>query len=390
MGIKKNLHEIYLEVTHFMRKVYPDFVTSKRPDRVQGVPVFIFHTIRPMVFKEQLEFLKENNYIPIGADDLYNYLTGKRTIPKKSVLLTIDDGRKSVWTYGFPLLKEYGFKATIFVIPGHTKERSSELGVGSDLSKDETRIDDKEILSWQEIEIMNDSGLIEFGSHTLYHHKIFTGPDIVDFFGPGYERMPYSYPAVPAGLERAVLEKDPSEFFGMPIYISDSLMAGKQRFIDDQEFRKECMSYYRERLKAQDSRFECKKALFRFSALYQRRNKLNHRFLTLEDAANEIYDNLYTSKKILEERLGRAVNHLCYPFGIWSHLSTEMAKKAGLLSAFCSYIPGRQINRYGDDPYKIVRLKDDYIFRLPGRGRKSLLEIFTSKMKRRIKGERVY
>jgi hypothetical protein len=67
-----------------------------------------------------------------------------------------------------------------------------------------------------------------------------------------------------------------------------------------------------------------------------------------------------------------------------------MAKKAGYLSAFCAYIPDKPINKSGGDPCKIVRLKDDYIFRLPGKGRKSLLEIFLRKFRRRLKRESVY
>jgi peptidoglycan/xylan/chitin deacetylase (PgdA/CDA1 family) len=379
MGIKRNLNEIYLEASHFLKKVYPDFVISRRPDRIDGIPVFTFHTIRPKVFEEQLVFLKENNYITLALEEFYDCIRGKRKIPEKAILLTIDDGRKSVWTCGFPLLKRYGFRATVFVIPGHTKEVSSEFGVWGEEN-------DKEILSWQEILIMSDSGLIDFGSHTLYHNRVFTEPEIVDFLGPSYNRSPYDYPAVPAGFEISVLEKEPSEFYGLPIYMSDSLMSGKQRFIDDSEFREVCKKYYRE----VSGLKRWKKKMFGFCEEYRWRNNLNEGFTTYDDIAEEIFDNLYTSKRTLEERLGKPVTHLCYPFGIWSQLSDEMGKKAGYLSAFCAYIPHRPINKPGNDPYKIVRLKDDYIFRLPGRGRKSLSEIFILKMKRRLKGEGVY
>ncbi len=403
MDVKRNIKEIYLEASHFLKKVYPDFVTSRRPEGIQGIPVFTFHSIRPEIFEEQLEFLKDNNYVTVGTDDFYNYLSGKATLPERAILLTMDDGRKSVWTYGFPILKKYGFCATVFVIPGHTKEKSSELGVQSPEreisnlnSKDKP--DNEEILSWQEIKIMKDSRLVDFGSHTLFHHKIFTGPEIVDFVGPSYSRRPYDYPAGPLGFENSMIEEDPSNFFGMPIYSNDSLMAGKPRFIDDPEFRKECIRYYGEKfsnpplppLSKGGMGGLWKKELFRFSADYRRRNSLPVRFSAADNTEKEIFDNLHTSKKILEERLEKPVNHLCYPFGIWSELSAEMAKKAGYLSAFCAYIPDRPMNKSGDDPCKIVRLKDDYIFRLPGKGRKSLSEIFLHKFWRRLKGERVY
>jgi hypothetical protein len=415
-GLTKNLHEIYLEFSHFLKKVYPDFVTSS-PNKLNGIPVFTFHTIRPWVFKEQLEFLKENNYVTVGIDEFYNYLIGKSPLPEKAILLTIDDGRKSVWTYGFPLLKEFGFRATVFIIPGHTKDKVEDSNppsppFNSPLSKGgyrgveggmggfediEGESGDKEILSWQEILVMRDSGLIDFGSHTLYHNRIFTGHKIVDFFGSDYDIRPYDYPAVPHGLEVSIIE-DTSKFFGMPIYSNDSIMAGKPRFIDDPELREECMRYYRESfgnppipplVKGGEGGL-WKKEMFRFSKEYRKKNSVSEKFTTLEDIAKEIYDNLYESKRIIEERLGKPINHLCYSFGIWSNLSIEMAKKSGFATSFCAYIPGRSTNMPGDDTYKIVRLKDDYIFRLPGKGRKSLSEIFLFKMKRRLKGERVY
>ncbi|MBI5198900.1 MAG: polysaccharide deacetylase family protein [Nitrospirae bacterium] len=379
MGIKRNLHEIYLEASHFLENVYPDFVTSRRPDRIEGIPVFTFHSIRPKTFEEQLEFLKKNNYITVSVDQFYNYLSGKVTLPERAILLTIDDGRKSVWKYGFPLLRKYGFCATVFIIPGHTKEVSSEFGFQSEEN-------DREILSWQEILVMSGSGLIDFESHTLYHNRVFTEPEIVDFLGPSYSRSSFDCPAVPAGFEISVLEKEPSGFYGLPIYMSNSLMLGKQRFIDDPEFREVCKKYYRE----VSGLKRWKKKMFGFCEEYRWRNNLKEGFTTYDDIAEEIFDSLYTSKRTLEERLGKPVNHLCYPFGIWSQLSDEMAKKAGYLSAFCAYIPHRPINRTGDDPYKIVRLKDDYIFRLPGKGRRPLTEILTHKLKRRLNRERIY
>lgn len=378
MSIKTSLNELFLEASHFLERVYPDFVVSRRPDRIEGIPVFTFHSIRPKIFEEQLGFLKENSYITVSVDQFYNYLIGKDHIPERAILLTIDDGRKSVWEYGFPLLKKYGFRATVFVIPGHTKEMRDERRVTSD--------DDKDILSWQEILVMKDSGLIDFGSHTFYHNRAFTEPEIVDFLGPSYNRSPYDYPAVPAGFEISVLEKESSEFYGLPIYMSDSLMSGKQRFIDDPEFREVCKKYYRE----VSGLKKWKKKMFGFCEEYRWRNNLNEGFTTYDDIAEEIFDNLYTSKRTLEERLGKPVNCLCYPFGIWSQLSDEMVKKADYLSAFCAYIPHRPINKPGSDPYKIVRLKDDYIFRLPGKGRRPLTEILTHKLKRRLNREMIY
>ena len=50
--------------------------------------------------------------------ELGEVLDGKRTLPAKPVVLTFDDGYRDFYTDVFPLLKTYGTKATVYVIPG--------------------------------------------------------------------------------------------------------------------------------------------------------------------------------------------------------------------------------------------------------------------------------
>jgi hypothetical protein len=59
----------------------------------------------------------------------------------------------------------------------------------------------------------------------------------------------------------------------------------------------------------------------------------------------------------------------------------ELSKKAGYLTNFWGIDKERRTrNRVGDDPYKISRfLSDEYIFRLPGEGRKTLRKIMEEK-----------
>ena len=52
-------------------------------------------------------------------------LSKGKSVNNKTVLLTIDDARSSVWRYAFPLLKKYEMNATVFVIPGLTTESDS-------------------------------------------------------------------------------------------------------------------------------------------------------------------------------------------------------------------------------------------------------------------------
>ncbi len=66
------------------------------------------------IFEAQLRYLKDNNFRVLSMDDFLKFL--KRGIfPPRSVLITIDDGYRSVYEYAYPLLKKYGFAFTVFL-----------------------------------------------------------------------------------------------------------------------------------------------------------------------------------------------------------------------------------------------------------------------------------
>lgn len=67
-------------------------------------------------FKQQLQYLKDNGYHTITLDELYEWRQGKRKLDNKSVVITFDDSYRSTVELAKPLLKEYGFQASTFVI----------------------------------------------------------------------------------------------------------------------------------------------------------------------------------------------------------------------------------------------------------------------------------
>jgi len=90
-------------------------------------------------FREQMAYLKKHGYNPITFKDLKN-----GSIPDNPVIITFDDGAKNNYTEAFPILKEYNFKACMF-LPTRRYEFSTE-----------------------QLKEMQDYG-IEFGSHTQNH-----------------------------------------------------------------------------------------------------------------------------------------------------------------------------------------------------------------------------
>ena len=130
-------------------------------DGVQTVPVLCYHrfgsgsskmVVSPAKFEAQLDYLARNGYTVVRLDDLRSFLAGEKALPAKSVVITIDDGYESVHRHAFPLLKKYGFPATLFVY-------SDFIGAG-------------DALSWAQLEEMARSGLVDLQAHSKTHRNM--------------------------------------------------------------------------------------------------------------------------------------------------------------------------------------------------------------------------
>lgn len=114
-------------------------------------------TIRPEMFERQLLFLKANGYTLISLTELETACKAGRSSVKKPVLLTFDDGHADNYFNLFPLLKKYNVPALIFLITDR---------VGTD-----------GYLTWQQVQEMQQSGLVSFGSHSCSHRRLRSLPD---------------------------------------------------------------------------------------------------------------------------------------------------------------------------------------------------------------------
>jgi peptidoglycan/xylan/chitin deacetylase (PgdA/CDA1 family) len=91
----------------------------------QTVPILVYHqfsndhsdklTIKTENFYEQMLYLKENGFKVIGLDQLLDFMEFKSPLPEKAIVITIDDGWLSTYEIAYPILKKFGFPATLFV-----------------------------------------------------------------------------------------------------------------------------------------------------------------------------------------------------------------------------------------------------------------------------------
>ena len=114
---------------------------------------FISLAVRPDDFDTQMKYLSENGYHTISPDELYDSLAGTGELPDNPVMITFDDGYEDNYVNAYPILKKYGFKATIFVVT-------------SFLDKNK-----KGYMSWDQAREMDANG-ISIQSHTVDHKSM--------------------------------------------------------------------------------------------------------------------------------------------------------------------------------------------------------------------------
>lgn len=111
-------------------------------------------------FRQQMHYLKENNYKVLSLQELINLLNASKGIPRESVVITFDDGLSSQLELAYPILQQFGFTACFFVIVEK---------IGQSLFMD-----------WEQLKLLSLNGM-EIGSHGLKHDffDLATEPDIL-------------------------------------------------------------------------------------------------------------------------------------------------------------------------------------------------------------------
>ncbi|MFH1144367.1 MAG: polysaccharide deacetylase family protein, partial [Candidatus Eisenbacteria bacterium] len=129
------------------------------------LPILTFHAIEddpspiafpPPLFRDVLRAIDRHSYPTLSLRDAVAGLARRETLPERAVVLTFDDGYRSVYDEAFPLLRALRMTATIF------------LSAGGPAAGPEQRLPPyagRERMSWEEVREMSAAG-IEFGAHT--------------------------------------------------------------------------------------------------------------------------------------------------------------------------------------------------------------------------------
>lgn len=382
-----------------------------------NIPVVIYHSLgcrnshrwghlsHPVsTFRRQLAYLRKHKFSVINLDVLYRHLRNADPLPPKPVALTFDDGFLDNWCHMFPVLREFGVTATVFVStdyiqPGDTPRPVLKPGANR------SPLPDNEWLGYMnrtEIRAMSESGLVSIQSHGVTHTWYFCGGEIIDFHHPGDDYPWLDWNRDPASKPFWLAKKDeePGAPWGTPVYRFDKSLRCR-RFFPDPEPAERCVRLveeegagsffcrpgWREQLfreiedcssgepfdsggsevvdspvKSPDSATTGPPGTGRY---------VNGRFETDEERETRYLSELRESKRILEEIVDQPVDYIAWPGNGFNELSQELAiNRAGYrATAATGNLPNRSGGRfdlftrfYYGNPFR--GLDDDYILYL--------------------------
>jgi peptidoglycan/xylan/chitin deacetylase (PgdA/CDA1 family) len=134
-----------------------------------NVTILMYHRVNDGIHKEisvanadfrwQMEFLKRKGYRVITLDEAVGQSPAGRR--GRHVVLTFDDGYEDFYLNAYPVLKEYGYASTVYIVPG-----SVDAGGVFWWDRD---LGESRLMDWAQIEALHGGKTVTFGSHTMTH-----------------------------------------------------------------------------------------------------------------------------------------------------------------------------------------------------------------------------
>jgi len=108
-------------------------------------------------FRRHLAALAERNLCTVTNREVTAWLLDGAALPERAVMIDFGDGRLNVYENAFPVMRDYAFTGTVFVV--------SQLAQGADLG-DMSNL--YPAMGWDELEVLADAGW-GIGAHTRTH-----------------------------------------------------------------------------------------------------------------------------------------------------------------------------------------------------------------------------
>lgn len=289
-----------------------------------GAYVLYYHRIFPdepasdvtlSLFEWEMSYLKKH-YQVLSLTELIDYINGELVLDKPGVAITFDDGWFDNFVYAWPVLKKYDLKATIFVSTGKIRAENSVRHTMEDCWNGKANIRDLqrtksvekgylesfsgnlgEFLTWEELRVMQKSGVFDIQSHGVEHRKVVCSENITGT-AKGSEGW-------------SVKSAMPDTKEGMPLYPIKSALSAKAYYPGSMQWETE------------------------------------------QEMRGRILGELVQSRDRIASEIGIEPLHFCWPWGEYIETGIELAREAGYKACYTTkagtVLPGA-------DPYTISRV----------------------------------
>lgn len=340
----------------------------------RGVPVVMYHGVGPEkpgwvwnhllvradVFERQMKRLRDEGWTTIFLGDLHAHLEHNEPLPPKPVVLTFDDGYLDNWVYAAPILAKYGHRAVVymssdFVDPATEPRPTLDEAWAGRVAEADLPVCG--FLSFAEMQLMEERGVMEVQSHAKTHTWYPCGPRIVDYHRPagadGYRPKPWIGWNLRPDRKFAYMTERPEEEvpWGTPIFEHRKSLAGP-RWLPDGSLADRLVS-----LVAAEGR----ENFFEQAGWRERLDEVagehgpRGRPETDDEYEERVRFELTESKRVLEEGLGKRVDFLCWPGGGRNPRVLELAAGAGYRATTTHYDDPSRRNLYGQKPSETNR-----------------------------------
>ncbi|MBE0679020.1 MAG: polysaccharide deacetylase family protein [Bacteroidales bacterium] len=290
-----------------------------------------FLTLETRYFEDQIKYFGRH-FTVISMTELIDIREGLLRPVKNPIVITFDDGYLDNWIWAFPVLKKHNVKVTIFVSPEFVDTRSVVRPTLQDV--EDARLSNKDIrqwgfLSWDEMRIMEQSGLADIQSHTMSHTKLFVS-DILAGFHPGSDSF---YTTCNHFKERKPFCISDPEFDrllkpGYPLFEERSAVIAREVTVNS-DFTDECIDLLKD---YEFNSYEFSSAWSKVRPLYEY-YKVQNRLITAVESEEAYLKRLdyeiSHSKLTIERALNKKVDIIAWPHGDVSKEAVEKAFAAG-------------------------------------------------------------
>jgi peptidoglycan/xylan/chitin deacetylase (PgdA/CDA1 family) len=355
------------------------------PSRTPRIPVVMLHSVvghradrpptfpiwcPPEMFEGYLRFLSRRGYHGIDLHQWHAHMKSGAPLPDKPIALTFDDGYLDNWVYAVPLLRKYGFRATVFVATDFIQPGDSCRPTLEDVWRghtDEGALEAFGYMNRAELRAAAREGVLDVQSHGRTHTWWPVSERIVDFHRPGVgmrharwmwwnaypERKPFWFTA----FDRADLP------WGLPVYESALALArpavSRDKALDERLVR---------RVDAEGGESFFERPEWREQLEEEVRRHRDETGGAEKRESDEAFSErlrgeLTGSREELEALTGKPVRFMCWPNGGVCDEAYALLEPCGYVAATYPSRARERVNRYGNRPDRVARISATSYFR---------------------------